>query len=297
MPDGIEIYFSASLTPGQRELVEQSIASTVERKRAEALAARARSAEEDKLRDAIMAPLAKLMRADPGAAEAIERLSMRPVEAEDNLRPDGPPGRARDHVIPVSPTDNSVELRVPPYDYAWSWHEDGGAPPFSQRGDREGNLGVEARSGGLIQGGADRFVNAHHGVGCIVRIDRQIVVELFAPRSSRHSFVVGARGIGANATSEGGLETDFMRGGQGLMAATFPLWRRRVSGPSEDARDQTNFTGGVYPDGMGGRFDPGEYNFNVGIWAFADHSSGIGTAGVQSVVQSSIFEMRIHRRG
>ncbi|TIX99470.1 MAG: hypothetical protein E5V16_29680, partial [Mesorhizobium sp.] len=69
MPEGIEIYFSASLAPGQREIVEQSIASAAERTRAEADAARERAAEEDKLHDAITARLAKLIRADPGVAE------------------------------------------------------------------------------------------------------------------------------------------------------------------------------------------------------------------------------------
>lgn len=297
MPDGIEIYFSASLTPGQREMVEQSIASTVERTRAEAVAARARSAEEDKLREAITAPLAKLMRADPGAAKALEGLSKRPVEAEDSLLPEDPTGGARDHVVPVSPTDRSVELRLPPFDFAWRWQQDGGASPFTQGGDQGGRLSVDARAGGGVAGGADRFVNAHIGVGCVVRTDRPIVVELFASRSSRHSFSMGARGIGASATSEGGLETTFMRGGQVLMAGNFPLWHRRVSGLSENASDRTNFASGVYPNGMGGRIDPGEYAFNVGIWAFADYSSGVGgAAGVQSLVQSNILDMRIHRR-
>jgi hypothetical protein len=92
MPDGIQIYISESLTPDQRELAEQSIASTVERMRAKADAARARSAEDDKLRGAITAPLAKLMRADPGAAEALEKLRALPLLAEDSLRPESPPG-------------------------------------------------------------------------------------------------------------------------------------------------------------------------------------------------------------
>ncbi|WP_287096264.1 hypothetical protein, partial [Mesorhizobium sp.] len=116
--------------------------------------------------------------------------------------------------------------------------------------------------------------HAHIGVGCIVRTDRPIAVELFAPRSSRHSFTIGARGIGASATSEGGLETTFMRGGQVLMAGTFPWWRRRGSSLSENARGRTGFTS-VFPSGMGGRIDPGEYTFDVGIWAFADYASGI----------------------
>lgn len=296
MSDGIEIYFSETLTPDQRELAEQSIASTVERTLQEAEAARARTAEEDKLRDAVMAPIAKLMQADSGAIAALEKLGKRQLEGEDSLPAESTPDTVvRDHVIPVSPTDSSVELRVPPYDFAWRWHHGGGAPPFSQIGDRGGRLGVDARAGGLIAGGADRFVHAHIGVGCIVRTDRPIFFELFAPRSSLHSFVVGSRGVGASATSEGGLETTFMRGGTVLMAGTIPLWRRRVSG-FEEARDRTNFTPGVYPGGMGSRIDPGEYAFNVGIWAFADYSSGIGSAGVQALVQSNILEMRIHRR-
>ncbi|MER8482603.1 hypothetical protein [Mesorhizobium sp. M1322] len=295
MPDGIEIYFSASLAPGQREIVEQSIASAAERTRAEADAARERAAEEDKLHDAITARLAKLIRADPGVAEALEGVGMRPFKAKDSLRLQGPPGGGRDHVIPASPTDSSVEQRLPPYDFAWRWHHNGGAPPFNQSGDQRGRLGVDARAGGGVAGGASRFVHAHIGVGCIVRTDRPIAVELFAPRSSRHSFAIGARGIGASATSEGGLETTFMRGGQVLMAGTFPWWRRRGSSLSENARGRTGFTS-VFPSGMGGRIDPGEYTFHVGIWAFADCSSGIGSAGVQSLVESSIIEMRIHRR-
>ncbi|RWM11230.1 MAG: hypothetical protein E5X53_17325 [Mesorhizobium sp.] len=295
MPDGIEIYFSASLASDQREMVEQSIASAVERTRAEAAAARARSAEEDKLRDAITARLATLIRADTGVAETLEGVGKRPIKAEGSLRLRGPPGRARDRVIPVSPTDSSVELRRPPYDFAWRWYHDEGAPPFTQSGDQEGRLGVDARAGGGVAGGASRFVHAHIGVGCIVRTDRPIAVELFAPRLSRHSFAIGAHGIGASATSEGGLEATFMRGGEVLMAGTFPWWRRHGSGLSEHESVRTDFTS-VFPGGMGGRIDPGEYTFNVGIWAFADYSSGIGSAGVQSLVESNIIEMQIHRR-
>jgi hypothetical protein len=194
----------------------------------------------------------------------------------------------------VSPTDNSVELRVPPYDFAYSFLA-GGAPPHTEIGGRDGNLGLDARSG---QDAADRFVNAHHGVGCIVRIDRLTSIQLFATRSSRWSYVAAARGINAWATSDGGLETTFNRGGTVLDAGTLPLFHRRVSGPDEEQRDRTNWTNGIYPDGMGDRIDPGEYAFNVGIWAITDFSFGIGGAAlVQSIVQSSILDMRIHRRG
>jgi hypothetical protein len=156
---------------------------------------------------------------------------------------------------------------------------------------------VDARSGGLISGGAGRFVNAHHGVGCVVRVDRRMPVFVFSTRLSRYSFVAGARGIGANATAEGGFDTTFMKGPTVSFGGTFPLFRRRVSGPDEVARDNTNFASGVYPNDMGGEVDPGEYNFNVGVYGVADHSSGIGSAGAQALVQSRIDDMRIHRQG
>ena len=107
--DGIEIYFSANLTPEQRELVARSIATVVGRTRAEADAARARSAEHDILLGAINAPLAKLIRADPGAAEALELLGMRRDGAEDSLSSERPLRGVRYHAIPVSPTDTGVE--------------------------------------------------------------------------------------------------------------------------------------------------------------------------------------------
>jgi hypothetical protein len=86
------------------------------------------------------------------------------------------------------------------------------APPFSQRGDQEGKLGLDARSGSLIAGGADRFVKAHIGVGTLVQTDREIVVELSATRELRHSFIVAAPALFSSATSEGGLDATLMRG-------------------------------------------------------------------------------------
>jgi hypothetical protein len=81
-----------------------------------------------------------------------------------------------------------------------------------------------------------------------------------------------------------------------LFAGTSPLWRKRVSG-SEDSRFSTALASGTYPNGMGGQIDAGDYNFNVGIYAHTDRSSGIGAAGAQSIVQSNILEMQINRIG
>jgi hypothetical protein len=293
MLDGVEIQFSDSLTEAQRELAEQSISAMVERGRTEAAAARARSAEEDKLRDAISAPLAKLVQADPAAVAALRKLSKIQIESDDDLHMEGPVTAPRSGGLPGPSVFATTESRLPPYDFAWRWHHGAGAPPFDQRGGTEGSLGLIARSGSWIASGADRFVSAHIGVGCIVRADRPVSVKLFAPRALRHSYIVGAHGISGSATSEGGLETTFMRGNEVLMGGTTKLWRRRA-GANEESRDQTGWTNDVYPNGMSRSIGPGDYAYNVGIWAFADHSSGVGNAGAESLVQSNILEMRFN---
>jgi hypothetical protein len=105
-----------------------------------------------------------------------------------------------------------------------------------------------------------------------------------------------ATGLSGNATAEGGFDTTFMRGPTVLFGGTLPMFHRRVSN-GENARESTNFVGDVYPNGMGGRIDPGEHNFNVGVRAVADHALGIGGAATQSIAQSNIQDMRVHRRG
>jgi hypothetical protein len=283
-----EIYFDDSLTADQRALVEESIIAIVESKRAQTAAARARAAEFEKFEAAINAPLTELIQQHPVAAEALRQVPDRRLEpSSEFIRPplSGVP------TLPVSPpAQRGVLARVPPYDIQWFWHDLSGAWPISRTGNVDGNLGMDARSG---YGGADEFVSSHIGVGCLVRIDRPVAVELFAQRASRHEFTVGAGGIGANATSEGGLETTFMRGSTVIMGGTMPMFRRRVSA-GEDGQESTGWSEGTYPNGMGGRIEPGEYFFNVGIYTFTDFSSGfLGSSFAKSLVQSVIRNMAV----
>jgi hypothetical protein len=295
MTSDLQIYFDDSLTAEQRALVEESVVAIVESKRAQTAAALARTAELEKFELAINAPLIELIEQHPISARAVREAGAPSLESPVEFLKPEPAYAMRVCTIPVSPADRSIEVRVPPYDFHWAWRDLNGAEPHSIIGNRDGRLGMDARSGSG-NGFANRFVSSHTGVGCLVRTDREVVFEFFARRANRHSFVVGARGVSANATSEGGLETTFMRGSQLLQGGTFPLFRRRVSA-GEDRRDSTGWTEDTYPNGMGGRFGPGEYVFNAGIFTFTDFSTGVaGVAGAQSLVQSEILEMRIGRR-
>ncbi|OBF34950.1 hypothetical protein A5724_16420 [Mycobacterium sp. ACS1612] len=285
-----EIYFDDSLTADQRVLAEESIIAIVESKRAQTAAALARAAEVEKFEAAINAPLTELIQQHPVAAEALRQVPERPLEpSSEFIRPplSGVP------TLPVLPLAQRVLARVPPYDISWFWHDLSGAWPTSRTGNLDGNLAMDARSG---YGGADDFVSSHIGVGCLVRIDRPVAVELYAQRTSRHEFIVGAGGLGANATAEGGVETTFMRGSTVIMAGQIPMFRRRVSA-GEDGQESTGWSEGTYPNGMGGRIEPGEYYFNVGIYTFTDYSSGfLGSASAKSLVQSVIRNMAVVQR-
>src|SRR3954467_3477625 len=176
MTEDVKIQFGAGLTPGERELVEQSVASIVECKRAELEAARARSVEENKLLDAIAAPIAKLIHSDSAAQEGLEKLKFFQSEPPSRLQSGPGFNSGREFKMPTFPAD-TVERRRPPYDFAWNWHQ--GGAPFTQTVDQASLLGLDARAGN-IHGGVDRFVAAHIGVGWVIRLDRTTNVQMYA---------------------------------------------------------------------------------------------------------------------
>jgi hypothetical protein len=283
---------SDSLSAEQRALVEESVIAIVENRRANLAAARAQAAELEKLETAINEPLHDLIRQHPAAADALHRVR------EYRHEPLGEfikSAMALDHVIPLSPVIHSVQARVPPYDVHWAWRDSTSAEPHSIIGGLDGSLGMDARSGNA-DGAADRFVSSHTGVGCVVHIDRPVILEMYAQRSSRYAFNTGAIGLSANATSEGGLETTLMRGSTFIQGSSIRTFRSRVSS-GEQRHQATDWTDSTFPNGMGGRIEPGEYVFNVGIYTFTDFSTGLGgSAAAQSLIQSEIHNMSIVRR-
>jgi hypothetical protein len=290
MTDDIKVFFRHGLTADQRDLAQHMAVSTVERTRAEVDAIRARYIEEDKLSDIVKAPVAKLIQADPDALEALKKLGQREFEITENATGDV---ARRDHAIIPANSPMMVQQRTPPFDYAWNWHDAGGGAPFNQISDiTTGHLRLDARTGNVTNG-VGPFVHAHTGFGCFVNPDRPFGLSLSASWSLGYGYLVGARGISVNASADGGLETSFFRGGERLMGGTIPLWHRRVSGPNETAQTWVNPVTPTYPNGMGTRIDPGAYAFNAGVWAFADHSSGVGGSGAQSLIDGYVLSMTI----
>ncbi|MER8041419.1 hypothetical protein [Streptomyces sp. NPDC094032] len=284
-----QISFDDGMAESDRRDAERSVAALVEHSLAYSARERAAEAELAELSDALAAPFTRLVREDPDAVRAAERLGARDVlrlRETDALREDGAsyfPPHERANVRSVG--------FVPPYDFSWSWHEDGGFPPHSQILNRAtGEVGLDGRSGSLPDGVAGR-VGAHAGFGVVLPTTnpgQKFPHAVLNP--GRFVFTLKAVGIGGNATSEGGFELTVFEDGHFLVGANAQLWRSRISA-GEESR------GGDGPRPMAGpelqfTMVPGRsYVFNAGIWVVSDRSPGIGAAAAQSLLQGTVTRM------
>jgi hypothetical protein len=270
----VRIDFHGTPEPGLRRSVEQSV---------RAMAARsARSTEERRAleaRDREVASLAdeataRLIASDPDAAAKMAEFLARPLGPES---------------FPLSEVTPRVVGASPPYDYHWSWHvADGAAPATQLIEDAKGHAALLARSG---QGGAGKFVNAHAGFGIAFHAGGTRTVKADSQRRATHGYVVGAKGLGANATAEGGLECTFFENGQFKKGDSRRLYRRRAS-----VNETFVVNPGVWVVDppmplefpvVAGR----DYNFNVGVWAYSDNTSGAGVSTASSVCQVLVQSM------
>jgi hypothetical protein len=297
----MQISFREDVAETDRKNAELSVAALVARS-AEAVARRrATEAALAESTGALTRPFAKLIEVDPLSNEALEKLRslqlMQP-EAMDRLGPDTPFTLTYDSA--VSTPRDGVGLRsqgfVPPYDFQWSWHQEGGHPPFNLIQNRfSGRLGLEARSGS-IDGGAPGFVNAHAGFGVFVRSDvmgQKFPHAVLNPGS--YSFQVRAVGVDSNATSEGGFDLAVFEDGRFLTGADRKLWRSRVSATLFDPDESAS--GGQGNHLIAGpelqfTMRPGHsYTFNAGIWVISDRSTGIGAGAAQSILRGTLTRM------
>jgi hypothetical protein len=272
-------------TDEQRQIALRSVEDLVAR-HVEATARR-RSYDDavTKLTEAVNAPLAKLITDDPDAYAALDELSNRQLLGDDDVvELETTEPQYRDDVARYSFTVG------PPYDFAWSFFEDGGYAPHNQILNRDnGQVGLDARSGS-VPSGKSGWVKAHCGFG------------IFLPQSSGQkyphavlnpgewSWTVGASGISSNATSEGGFDLAIFEEGRFVTGAGIKLWRYRVSSGEDSHGSQPKhlITG---PD-LQFTMNPGrQYTFNAGIWVYSDRTNGIGSAGAQARLQGMLTKM------
>jgi hypothetical protein len=304
------------IEPELRQAAERSIAALVSRSTSAIAQSQAAEAELAKLTDAVNAPLAKLIHDDQGARQALEGLrTKRMIETEDTdkLSPGGPlapsdyPGSSRSlleagapwwHSIFATITDATITTQMrPPFNFGWAWHD--GHVPFGQIVDHNnGRIGIDARSGS-VDGGASGFVAAHVGVGIFLSTNVPVTAHGWSIlEPGRFSYAMRAVGIGSNATAEGGVEVTALENGNLIASITSKWWRRRISA-NESASDRAAAHVAVPfdappQDELTWTMLPGrQYTFNVGIWAFSDRSTGIGAAGVQSLIDGTVTKIWI----
>lgn len=183
---------------------------------------------------------------------------------------------------------------VPPFDFAWNWH-DGGAP-FQMNADKDtGRIWLHARSEGDV-----RFTSVHAGFGLILRTDRPVTAEGASLRKMSFKWQTQAGGVNSFALSEGGMEFTALENGQLIASASDKLFRKRVSGgvfDAEEASDEVATFDVWKPLALNFQMNPGrEYTFNVGIWITADRSNGLGgSSACQGLLDGNINAISIKR--
>lgn len=131
-PSNVQITIRDDLTdPELRQAAERSV-DTLAARSAEAFA-QARTADEEqaKLTETLHAPLLKVIEKDQEAGKALQELRTRDMlslDSPSSLHSDTQEITTRD-VVPLTDLQGAREIRVPPYDFSWSWHH--GKAPFS----------------------------------------------------------------------------------------------------------------------------------------------------------------------
>jgi hypothetical protein len=274
---------------GATEVQRQNAQRSVEALLARSVDATARRRSYDdavtKLTDAVNAPLAKLINDDPGANAALDELSTRPLLGADDVV---------DLSIAVPRNRDDVAVYSfavgPPYDFAWSFHEDGGYAPHNQILNRDnGQVALDARSGS-VPGGKSGWVKAHCGFGIFLPASSGQKYPHAVLNPGEFSYAVGASGISGNATSEGGFDLAIFEDGRYLTGANIKLWRVRVSSGEDSHGGQPSHL--IAGPELQFTMQAGRtYTFNAGIWAYSDRTNGIGSAGAQARLQGMLTKM------
>ncbi|MFI8823964.1 hypothetical protein [Streptomyces sp. NPDC053431] len=291
----IEIDFSEDLTSEQRKIARRS----VERMAAAGVEAReqqrAVEAGYQELSDAINAPLRKAVEADEAGRRKFEHL-----RDHTPLRFDEPTllEAGAEYPVAVEAADmhihdvRATQVFSPPYHFDWRWHNTGGSAPYTSSTNRPlGQASLQGRCGPWIPGAGGKFVEAHAGFGLLFRPTVNGLLSGDSLRVLGFFWVVGAFGIGSNATVEGGTECTILEDGKLKAVNSHKLWRKRVSvnewadfvqtNPVTDTSMRTQF-----PMRAGH-----EYTFNVGFWIYADNTAGVGTSGAISALGGRVPSM------
>lgn len=303
-----QITFREGLTQADRELAEQSVATLVSQAMAKAEKAHAAAADRARVTAALNAPFQKLFEQDADAVKAIDNLrnghlieegavnfSEEPVQGEDG---NVSMSFQRDIVSPVLTTiaNRSINVRVPPYDFSWSWFVPPHAPASMLLDNATGRVGLSCLSGST-PGGASGRVEAHAGFGLILSTDHHHVTAIGRSYRTMHfGYAANAIGIGSNATAEGGMEFTALEDGRFLLGKSSRLWHRRVSSDDDNESYQEGPHPIYEPNELYFSMGPGHgYTFNVGIWVVADRTPGFGIAGAHSLEDGWISAITIER--
>ncbi|MGW4774231.1 hypothetical protein ACWEO2_40085 [Nocardia sp. NPDC004278] len=290
-----EINIREGVTPDQRRNVEQSVATMIERSSRATTRARAREAERSELLKAVDSPLAKLAEQDPDAMKAIDaiRTNFRPSDDESGLRSNG----RRQHLSGSMTLDvrEGLEIHGTPYDFDWKWVDTDGGNFVPMSADRVAGTARIAAQVEDVQG-TSSYVNAHAGVGIILRTDHEVAALGRTLRTTHNQYSIGGGPWGGHAVTEGGTELTVLENGKFVTAATDKHWHKRVSNSEVDSFDNGGFGIGDPIEVVWSMRPGNEYTLNVGAWVYAEYSNGLlGDSWARSIIDAKFIFLSLVR--
>ena len=294
----VQVYadFDGEIAADTRERIEQSVGAMAQHSVELRERQREVEAHSTTVRAPTMAPLKKLIEADPAAKDAITSAVAEAQRSAELFRPDRlefPTVRPQDLLFDLSPGARGLQVFAIPFHFAWHWHAGSHPPEALPLLDRPtGSIGV-AHNAGLHD---DRWVTHHAGFGVSLSTDREKIVTARSLRRTSYWYWVQSSTYGGAGTVEGGTEMTVMENGTLLRFAEDKVFRKRASGGEDEF---------VHPDGFatGNSIEvswtmiPGStYEFNVGAWVFCQTEQPDltpDTARASADIQAKVIAMTV----
>jgi hypothetical protein len=204
----------------------------------------------------------------------------------DKLRLQQHPGQS----VMTNTLHEHISVIVQPYD--WDWQRGNGQQYVHSR---DGNIGVQGKSGAFPGGSGDR-VEAGAGIGVVITSDVQAIAEVRPYITYTWEYTVGAYGAFSSGSARGGMDAAVFHDGALMQDIRYDQFFSDSRGTYGEDHDSSG--GVVWADDVALSFmmDAGQdYAVPYGVWVDCDHSSGIGSAGGGGLVQAQVHFVVVHR--
>ncbi|WP_069166468.1 hypothetical protein [Nocardia altamirensis] len=272
-----EINYADSVSESERDNIQRSIATLVERSRKRTARERALAAQRTQIRSAAKEAYGKLLEpATPLPNIALDEGLSEPPDWQAEIP--GTPALTEQTAREISELrfGNATRIFGPPFHYDWRWSNGGGTYAVTNDASKAGSAGSWA-----AVKKDDAWADVHAGVGVVISTETVNATGpvLVMGRSLSHSYNswgVHASINNGDGTSEGRVELTVMENGNFLTAASTRIWRCRLSDSELDSHydPDSGYALDTTPEVVWTMHPGRSYTLNIGAWVYVECHDG-----------------------